>query len=84
LDKLAKRSRNLLIAAMVCLFCCAYVEPFILFKATSTLREIRLIDPVSRGTGLARGAQIVSAIGCLSLVVSILIVINSLINSGGS
>jgi hypothetical protein len=84
LDELAKRSRNLLIAAIVCLFCCAYVEPFILFKATSTLREIRRIYPVSRGTGLARGAQIVSAIGCLSLVVWILIAINSLINSSGS
>lgn len=84
LDELAKRSRNLLIAAIVCVFCCAYAEPFILFKATSTLREIRLIGPLARGMGLARGAQIVSAIGCLSLVVSILLAIASLVGSSGS
>jgi hypothetical protein len=84
LDELAKRSRNLLIAAIICLFCCAYVEPFVLFKATSTLREIRVVDPLARGMGLARSAQIVSAIGCLSMVVSILIAINSLVGSSGS
>jgi hypothetical protein len=84
LDELVKRSRNLLIAAIVCVFCCAYVEPFILFKATSIIREIRFVDPASRGIGLARGAQIVSAIGCLLLVVSLLLSINSLVVSGGS